>query len=123
MIGLGIDLCEIVRMERLLEQNDRFLQRYFTAEEQQYIHSRGKAGAESMAAMFAAKEALLKALGTGLSGKAALAEIEVCHEESGRPRYRLLGAAQQALSDMGGSRVHLSLSHEAGIAAAVAVIE
>ena len=123
MIGLGIDLCEIARMERLLERDDRFLQRYFTTEEQQYIQSRGKAGAESMAAMFAAKEALLKAMGTGLSGKAALVEIEICHEESGRPRYRLLGAAKEALADIGGLRVHLSLSHEAGVAAAVAVIE
>ena len=58
--GIGIDLCEIARMQRLLDEN-RPLRRMFTAEEQTYIHSKGAAAAQTMAGLFAAKEAVLKA--------------------------------------------------------------
>lgn len=74
--GLGLDLCGISRMEPLLSDG-RFLSRYFTAEEAEYIRSRGAGAAQSMAGIWAAKEALLKAAGRGLT--LPLREIEVCH--------------------------------------------
>lgn len=123
MIGIGLDMCEIARMERLLTKDSSFLQRYFSAEEQAYILARGKTAAQSMAAMFAAKEALLKAMGIGLGGGLSLKDICIAHTEQGQPLYVLLGAAAEKLKALGGSRALLSLTHEAGIAAAVALIE
>lgn len=122
MIGIGLDLCEIARMERLLEKNDAFLRRYFTPSEQAYILGRGKAAAQSMAGIFAAKEALFKALGTGL-GALPLTDISVERTEKGRPFYALTGIAAETFEALGATRALLSLTHEAGVAAAVAVIE
>ena len=123
MIGLGVDLCQVSRMEAALEKGEGFLKRYFTREEQAYILSRGKLGPQSAAAMFAAKEAFLKALGVGLNGGIALCQIGVRHDERGAPFYALDEAAAQKLREKGGSRLHLSLTHDGGVAAAVAVVE
>ena len=121
MIGLGVDLCEIARIEKQLLHSDAFLARYFTDAERAYIAARGKAGAQSAAAMFAAKEAYLKAVGAGLS--IPLCDVGVEHDESGAPRYVLCGAAAEKLASLGATRAHLSLTHEAGMACAVAVVE
>ncbi|MDD3334453.1 MAG: holo-ACP synthase [Eubacteriales bacterium] len=123
MIGLGVDLCQIERIEAALAKSDAFANRYFTPEEQRYLESRGKSGSQSAAAMFAAKEALLKAMGVGLSGGIGLKEIGVSHDALGAPFYTLTGAALERLSSMGGTRTFLTLTHEDGMACAVAVIE
>ncbi|MEG1776121.1 MAG: 4'-phosphopantetheinyl transferase superfamily protein, partial [Clostridia bacterium] len=114
MIGLGMDLCEIARIERTLQKGDAFLQRFFTLEERAYIANRGAVGAQSAAAIFAAKEAFLKAAGVGLGGGIPLSDIGVVHEEGGAPRYALAGAAAQKLLELGATRAFLTLSHEAG---------
>lgn len=114
-IGVGLDLCEIGRMEKLVAQ-DSFLARFFTEEERTYIRSRGKGAAASMAGIFAAKEAFAKALGTGITFD--LKEAEVTHGETGTPEYRLSGRA----AELGkGSRFFLSISHDGGMAGAVCV--
>ena len=123
MKGLGMDLCAISRIEAAMAKNDRFLERWYTQEEQAYILARGKTGAQSAAAMFAAKEAFLKAVGLGIGRGIAMTEVAVGHDEMGAPYYVITGAAQQKLQDMGAQRAWLSLSHEAGMAAAVCVIE
>ena len=123
MRGLGIDLCEVGRIERELKRGDAFLRRFFTNSERAYIASRGQMGAQSAAAMFAAKEAFLKAVGTGIGGGIALDEIAVAHLPGGAPGYRLTGAGQARLGELGAERAFLSLTHEAGMAAAVCVIE
>ena len=123
MKGLGIDLCEVGRIERELKRGDAFLRRFFTNSERAYIASRGQMGAQSAAAMFAAKEAFLKAVGTGIGGGIALDEIAVEHLPGGAPAYRLTGTAQARLGELGAERAFLSLTHEAGMAAAVCVIE
>ena len=122
MRGIGIDLCEIERMERIMQQTPGFLTKHYTEEERAYIQARGQAGAQSAAAMFAAKEAFLKALGTGLGG-VAMREIGVAHDASGAPSYALSDAALEKLHLKGASQAWLSLTHEAGVAAAVCVIE
>ena len=115
--GLGFDLCEIARMERMLE-NDRFLQRYFLEDEIAYIHSRGRGAAQTLAGMFAAKEALAKALGTGIIFD--LKEVRIVHDEAGKPGYVLDGKAAETA---GGDRFLLSISHDGGTAGAVCVRE
>jgi len=122
MIGIGLDLCEVARIETAIS-SPAFLQRYYTPEEQSYIASRGKMGAQSAAAMFAAKEAFLKAVSAGIGGGITLQEIEILHDPGGAPRYHLTGAACERLHQMGGQTVHLSLTHENGMAAAVAIAE
>ncbi|MBP5725802.1 MAG: holo-ACP synthase [Clostridia bacterium] len=115
--GLGLDLCEISRMEKLLE-NDRFLDRYYTEEEKAYIKSKGVNAAQTAAGIFAAKEALTKAVGTGITFD--LREIGISHDEAGRPVYELTGKAAELGN---GDNFLLSVSHDGGMAAAVCVRE
>ena len=119
--GLGIDLCEVPRMAEAMERPG-FLERFFTRMEAEYVRGRGKSGAESAAGCFAAKEAALKALGTGLVG-VALRDIEIVHESSGKPELRLHGAAKARAEALGATRVHLSITHTRETAAAVVVLE
>ena len=115
--GLGLDLCEIARMEKLM-RDERFLTRYFTAAEADYVRSRGAGAAASLAGLFAAREALGKALGTGIDFD--LKEAEVCHTGSGAPFFRVSGLLKERI---GNSRLFLSISHDNGIAAAVCLLE
>ena len=120
--GVGLDLCDIARMEKLL-QDGRFLARFFSVEEQAYIRGKGKtAAAESMAGIFAAKEALTKALGCGLSG-GEMADIAVLHDESGAPYYDLRGNWARLAAEKDITALHLSISHECGMTAAMCVAE
>ena len=115
--GIGLDLCDIARMERLIG-DERFLNRYFTEGEIAYIRSKRKNGAQTMAGIYAAKEAFAKALGTGIAFD--LKEISVFHNEAGQPAYSLSGKAEK-LGE--GDRFFLSITHDAGTAAAVCVRE
>lgn len=113
--GIGIDLCEIARMQALLDSG-RSLQRMFTEEEQAYIAGKGASAAQTMAGLYASKEAVLKALGTGLT--IPMTDIEITHTELGQPIVTLRGKA----AEFGGC-IHLSITHEGGMAAAFAVWE
>ena len=119
--GVGIDLCEIARMEKLLTDG-RFLARFFSVEEQTYIQARGKGAAQSMAGIFAAKEAFCKALGTGIV-YGELRDICVLHDDLGAPRYDLRGKYAEMAKARQISALFISITHEAGIAAAVCVAE
>ncbi len=112
----------VERIERLLERyGERFLARVFAAEEIRY--ARGKARmAESLAAAFAVKEALGKALGRGLSGFSPREVILVRDSASGRPEVRLTGRAR-ALVEPLADRILVSVTHEAGLALAVVILE
>lgn len=111
--GLGVDLCEIARMQAMLDEG-RSLRRMFTEDEQAYIRRKGASAAQTMAGLFAAKEAILKALGTGLT--IPMTDIVITHTELGQPLVSLTGKA----AELDGT-VMVSISHEAGIAAAFAV--
>ena len=123
MKGIGIDLCGIERIARAMEGNERFLMKYYTEEERGWISRKGKAGDQSAAAMFATKEAFLKACGIGIGGGVEMCEIEVLHDDLGAPRYQLHGKAKEKMDSMGASVALLTLTHEAGVAAAVCVLE
>ena len=120
ILGIGVDLCEIARLERAIAR-EGFLMRFFTQEERDYIASRGAMGAQSAAGLFAAKEAMLKALGVGLA--LPLREAGVTHDAQGAPRAALTGAAAARLAAMGGRTMHLSISLEGGMGVAMAVAE
>lgn len=115
--GIGLDLCEIARMEKRVE-DERFLLRYFNDDEIRYIRSKRKGAAQTMAGIFAAKEALSKALGTGIVFD--LREIGVSHDAQGKPGYTLTGKVSVACGD---DRFWLSITHDAGMAAAVCIRE
>ena len=110
-VGVGIDLIEIERVERALERQPRLAERLFTEGEISYARERARPG-RHLAARFAAKEAVIKALGTGVPP----AQVEV---ESGEPpRVRLRGRAAEAAA---GREVSISLTHSREAAAAVAI--
>ena len=115
MAGIGIDLLEIGRLERALERHPRLAERVFTPAERDYAASRARPG-RHLAARFAAKEAVVKAL--GLSGGFGLGEIEVLAGEP--PRARLSGRAAEAAA---GRKVEISLTHSREHAAAVAIVD
>jgi holo-[acyl-carrier protein] synthase len=114
VIGVGIDVADIARFEEALVRTPSLLARLFTPAEA------GRPPA-SLAARFAAKEALAKALGAPVG--MAWHDAEVVSEESGRPRFDLRGTVLARANDLGVVSVHLSLSHDAGIASAVVVLE
>jgi holo-[acyl-carrier protein] synthase len=111
--GIGIDLLEIPRLEQALERHPRLAERIFTEAERDYAAARARPG-RHLAARFAAKEAVVKAL--GLSGGFGLHEIEIVAGEP--PTVRLSGRAAEAAR---GERIDVSLTHSRDFAAAVAV--
>ena len=121
LLGVGVDLCGVARIERAIEK-EHFYERVFTPEERAYLDRKGKSRAQSAAAMFAAKEAVAKALGTGFSGGVMPWNISVVHNEKGAPAAELTGAAKERLEQIGGAGVRISLSHEGDSAIAFAVI-
>ncbi len=121
IVGIGVDSAEIARVAKSIRQ-DTFLRRVFAPEERAVLaqlpeHRRN----ESAAACFAAKEAFLKAAGTGLGGF-ALDEIAALRHDNGAPYYRLSGEAAAYVAQ-NNITPHLSLTHEAGVATAFAVFE
>lgn len=117
--GTGIDLCEIPRMAKAIEKA-HFLERVFTPSEQARIRAAsGPRRGEIAAGLFAAKEAVAKALGTGFDGFGP-ADIEILPDALGRPVCRLCRRAEALAA---GGRIHVSITHEAGMAAAMAILE
>lgn len=121
-LGIGVDLCAVSRMERAIAK-EHFLSRVFTEGERAYLQSRGRGAGQSAAAMFAAKEAVAKALGTGFAQGVMPWQIEVTHEPGGKPGVLLTGAARERFEQVGGREVLLSLAHEGDTAIAFAVIQ
>jgi holo-[acyl-carrier protein] synthase len=119
VLGVGVDLCEVDRMRRVLARTPGFAARVFTEDEQAYCRRR-RDPVERFAARFAAKEAVLKAMGAGV-GACALREIEVVREESGAPSLVLHGAAANLAAARGIARWHVSLSHTSRVAEALVI--
>lgn len=111
MVGHGVDLVEVARIRAMVEEHgQRFLDRCFTPGEQAY-NAESRRRFEHLAARFAAKEATLKALGTGLTGGIAWTDIEVVSSATGAPGLVLRGAAAAAAGARGASSWLISLSH------------
>ena len=120
-LGIGVDLCAVSRIERAI-QKAHFLNRVFTEAERAYLQGRGKGAGESAAAMFAAKEAVAKALGTGF-GPLAPADVEITHDASGAPAYLINEKTRSALQARGAQSAFLSVTHDGDYAMATAILE
>jgi holo-[acyl-carrier protein] synthase len=120
ILGIGIDIIEIDRIKKALEQ-PRFVNRVFTEGEQRYCESRGVQRFASYAARFAAKEAVLKALGTGLSG-GEWRQVEILPGCAGAPVVTLHGYYETLAKQRGVASIHISLTHAREYAAAQAVL-
>jgi holo-[acyl-carrier protein] synthase len=123
IIGIGIDLVEVDRIRQAIERGgDNFLNRIYTADEIAYARAH-TAMYERFATRFAACEAAMKALGTGLAQGLTFQDFEVRREEDSAPQLHLRGAAKQLADNLGVRRVHLTLTHTATHAMAVVILE
>lgn len=116
---IGIDIVEVPRFRAVLARRPRVAERLFTPDERAYAAARSDP-TERLAARFAAKEAVMKALGAGF-GDVAFRDMEVVRAEGGRPGVRLRGRAAARARTAGVTGWHLSLSHTENLAVAVAV--
>lgn len=120
--GIGVDLIEIDRIKQAIERNgQRFIDRVYTKAEQEYCEQRPSFAC--YAARFTAKEAFLKALGTGLRKGMRWQDIEVYTDELGKPHVQLYGYLEERAKQEKFEHVHLSLSHSSAYAIAQVVIE
>jgi holo-[acyl-carrier protein] synthase len=121
--GLGIDIVEVARFAAALGRHgDRFIERVFTEAERAACDSRGDR-VLALAARFAAKEACLKALGTGWAEGLGFRDVEIVREGNQPPRLLLHGKAARRAEALGVVRSHVSLTHQPGTAAAVVILE
>ena len=121
--GIGVDIAATERFQRFIDAgNTAIMERLFTPDERSHCRSR-KDAASCLAARFAAKEAFLKALGTGLRGGISWQDMEVSNNALGKPELTLSGKAAEKVQADGVIRVHLSLSHDNGNAIAMVVLE
>ncbi|MDF2929290.1 MAG: Holo-(acyl-carrier-protein) synthase [Anaerospora sp.] len=120
IIGVGIDIVEISRIAAAIKRK-AFIDRVFTPAEQAYCENRGVQRAASYAARFAAKEAVLKALGTGLRG-GTWQDVEITNNNLGRPLVQMTGYYQNLAGELGVQEIYLSVTHAREYAAAQVVL-
>lgn len=123
-VGLGVDIVEIERMARIIERSPAFAERVFTDDERAYCEGTA-VPAVHYALRFAAREAVVKALGTGFSCGIGVRDVEVRRASNGRPFVRLSGAARRIAAEQGVRELPLSLSytHSEAVACALAITE
>jgi holo-[acyl-carrier protein] synthase len=123
ILGTGVDLAEVGRIQASIERyGERFTRRVFTEREIAYAERKANKY-ERYAARFAAKEAGMKALGTGWSGGITWKDLEVTNLSSGRPTLALHGVARDVADRLGVKTIHLSLTHSSAEAMAWVVLE
>jgi holo-[acyl-carrier protein] synthase len=124
IVGTGVDLCEVARVRKAVEapHGTRFVERVFT--DREIAYARRRSGPyERFAARFAAKEAGMKALGTGWRDGVTWHDFEVVNEASGRPTLQLHGRAEEIAKGMGVRNISLSLTHTGIQAMAMVILE
>jgi holo-[acyl-carrier protein] synthase len=121
--GIGIDIVEVRRISKALEGSGAMVRRVFTPEEISYCAGRKQNQYEHFAGRFAAKEAALKALGTGWQGGIRWTDVEVSVNEMGKPQLGFHGKALQLFQKSGAKRAMLSITHSKEHAVAVVVLE
>ena len=121
IVAHGIDLVDFPRIEEMAKRHgERFLNRVFTATEQAYAKA-NKNGLEKLAGRFAAKEAILKLMGTGWRGKIAWTDIEIVNNPAGQPEVTLSGEVEKIANKLGIKHISVSITHTANFAIASAV--
>jgi len=122
IIGVGTDIIEVKRIERLLSKQERFKKRIFTQGEIEYCDQK-KNNVQNYAARFAVKEALLKAIGTGWREGITFKEIEVTNNEKGKPELVLSGTVKKIMEEMGVTNIQVSISHLKDLAIGMVILE
>jgi len=123
IVGTGVDLCEVRRIKAAMERyDDRFTQRVYTEGEIAYCNRKANRY-ERYAARFAAKEAAMKAIGTGMRGGVRWRDFEVTNLRSGRPTMAFHGKAAEYAKRLGVANVSLSMTHTAEQAMAMVILE
>ena len=121
IVAHGIDLVDCPRIEQMMQRHgDRFIKRVFTAAEQAYAEA-NKNKTEKLAGRFAAKEAVLKLMGTGWRGKIAWTDIEIINNSAGQPEVTLDGEVKKIADKLGVKHISVSITHTANFAIASAV--
>ncbi len=121
IIGCGVDIVNIERFDKFIT-NDKFIQRFFHSDEISSIRTKNLIRKESLAARFAAKEALGKALGTGI-GLLTLKDICVSKDETGKPQLIVYNSVKERVIKSGANKIHISLSHDKDYAIAQVILE
>jgi holo-[acyl-carrier protein] synthase len=123
IVGIGIDICEVARVREAIERfGQRFLRRVFTQAEREYCESK-RNRIERYAARFAAKEAAMKAIGTGLRRGVTWQDFEIGREPGGRPTMIFKGKAAEFATRSGTKRSYLTMSHTSELAIAQVILE
>jgi holo-[acyl-carrier protein] synthase len=120
--GVGVDIVAVSRIAASINKESGFKEMVFSAHEINYCELKAKK-IEHYAARFAAKEAFLKAIGTGWANNISFNEIEIYNNELGKPYIRLLGKTLLTLQHLNDADIQLSLSHDGGVAIAMVVVE
>lgn len=124
IIGIGIDIIEIKRIKSVIDRHgDYFYKRIFTEKEIEYCKGQKKNAILHFAGRFTAKEAALKALGTGLAGGISWTDIEILNAVSGKPALTFSGVAKKFYDSLGGKKIFVSISHSKGYATSQVIIE
>ncbi len=123
ILGIGIDIIEVARIERMLSKyGAHFAERIFTDEEIGYSTSKSSP-AIHFAARFAAKEAFLKSLGTGLANAIRWCDISISNDKHGKPKLTITNAAKNIAEKIGAKNIHISISHTKEYAISVVILE
>ena len=121
IVGLGLDVVELDRIARIWDRfGSRFARRILTAREREQLPKNAVA---YLASRFAAKEAAVKALGTGFSRGIGFHCLEIGNQNSGKPTLNFFRAAERQAREMSVSRIHLSITHDRSVSAAVVILE
>jgi holo-[acyl-carrier protein] synthase len=122
IFGIGTDIIEIKRMKKMVARGRLYLETIFTKNEIDYCEAKARKF-EHFAVRFAAKEAVLKAMGTGWRGGLAFSDIEIMHEESGKPKVFVRGEVSKFFDQYRIRQTSISLSHTREIAIAITILE
>jgi len=123
IFGTGLDIIEIKRIKNSIEKySPKFEQRVFTSNEINYCKSQGDP-AKHYAARFAVKEAVSKCLGTGITGTLGFQDMEITHEETGKPVLKMIGKGKELFQRLKLKSIHITISHDRTHAIAHAIAE
>jgi holo-[acyl-carrier protein] synthase len=120
--GIGTDIIEVARIQKVMERDLGFRDKIFTPGEIEYCETK-KFKYQNYAARFSAKESFLKAIGTGWRFGIRFADIEVYHDELGKPYIRLHGKAKELITELSITKINVSLSHLKELATAIVTLE
>lgn len=120
--GIGTDIIEVARIEKVMQRDIGFRDKIFTVGEIEYCESK-KNKYQHYAARFSAKEAFLKAIGTGWRFGIRFGDIDIYHDELGKPHIRVTGKAKDLIGDLMVTKIHVSLSHLKEMATAIVILD